>query len=128
MQIEDTFIATAIQTAFASAAFTAAQNSSDLCSNGARGLEVYINVTAAVSSPSVTFTIQGKDSISGVYFTVLASAAITGAGFTVLRVYPGLTASSNVTANDVIPRFFRIAVAAGNSNSLTYSVSINLIP
>ena len=44
-----------------------------------------------------------------------------------LRVYPGLTASANVTASDVLPATWRVEAVHGDTDSITYSVSANLI-
>jgi len=86
------------RTLFASAARTATVNGADQVNYNHRGLIVVVDVTAVVDTPSVVFTIQGKDEVSGKYYTLLASAAITGTGTTVLRVYPGLTAAANLVA------------------------------
>jgi len=91
------------------------------------GLVVVIDCTAATSSPSVVFTIQGYDQASGKAYTILASSAITGTGTTVLRVHPDLTASANAIAKDVIPAHFKITAVHGNSDSITYSVGASLI-
>ena len=58
-----------------------------------------IDVTAVTATPSVVFTVKGKSALGSDYYTILTSAAITATGQTVLRVYPGLTASANVTAS-----------------------------
>lgn len=114
-------------TVLASAARTALVNSSDFTNRNARGVHIVINVTAIVSAPSLVFTVQGKDSVSSAYYTILVSAAIVGTGTTVLRIYPGLTAAANVTVSDVLPRQWRVSVAVGNANSITYSVGASLI-
>ncbi len=114
-------------TPFASAARTATGNSGDLDNGQHRGLHLVIDATAATSTPSVVFTIQGKDETSGQYYTILASAAVTGISTTVLRVYPGLTAASNLVANDVLPKTWRVLATHGDSDSLTYSVGASLI-
>lgn len=93
-----------------------------------RGVRVVINVTAVSATPSVTFTIQGKCLASGTYYTLLASAAITGTGQTVLVVYPGLTASANAVANNVLPSVWRVIATHGDSDSITYSVSADPLP
>ena len=114
-------------TVFASAAYTASQNSADLLNPYARGVVVVIDATASASTPSVVFTIKGKSSLGSDYYTILASAAITGTGTTVLRVYPGLTASANLVASDVLPAVWRVEAVAGDADSLTYSVAANYI-
>lgn len=110
-----------------SAGRTATNNSEWYTNADYRGGHFIIDVTAVVSSPSVTFTIQGYDTASGKTYTVLASAAITGTGTTVLKVYPGLTASANAVANDVLPRVWRIVATHSNANSITYSVGFSAI-
>lgn len=110
-------------TVFASAARATATNSSDLVNFNGRGVQVVINITAVAGSPSLTFTIKGKDSISGNYYTLLASAALTTTGTTVLTVYPGVTAAANAAASMVLPRTWRVEVAVGSADSVTYSVS-----
>ena len=110
------------KTLLASAARTASADGSDQTNTVGRGLVVVIDCTAATASPSVVFTVQGKDSLSGKYYTLLASAAITGISTTVLRIYPGLTAAGNLVASDVAPRVYRVITTAADADSLTCSV------
>ena len=114
-------------TALASAARTATANSADLVNYNGKGLHVVIDVTAITATPSVVFTIQGKDALSGQYYTVLASAAITATGTTILRVHPGLTAAANTVANDLIPRTWRVNAVHADGDSITYSVGYSLV-
>lgn len=116
------------QTVLASAARTASVDSETFSNTEYRGLHLVIDATASAATPSVVFTIQGYSTLGNDYYTILASAAITGAGTTVLRVYPGLTAANNVVANDVLPGSWRVSVAAGDADSLTYSVNAWLLP
>lgn len=115
------------ETVLASAARTALVDSADLVNYNARGVVVVIDATALSATPSVTFTIQGKSSLGSDYYTILASAAIVGTGQTILRVYPGITAAANLSVSDVLPRIWRVSVAVGDADSLTYSVSANYI-
>jgi hypothetical protein len=103
-------------TVFASAARTATPTAFDGSNLSGRGLHLIIDATASSGSPSVVFTIQGKDPVSGKFYTILASAAITGTGTTVLRVYPGLTAAANTVANDVLPKTWRVIATHGNAD------------
>lgn len=114
-------------TLLASAARIASVNTADQNNQFWRGVIVTIDATAAADTPSVVFTIQGKSALGTDYYTILASAAVTGAGVTVLRVYPGLVAATNLVANDVLPRVWRVSVAAGDADSLTYSLSANYL-
>lgn len=101
----------------------------DQKSDGSKGLVVVIDVTAVPAAPpQLTFTIQGKDPISGKYYTILASAVIVAVGTVILRVYPGLTAAANLVASDVIPASWRVLATAGDADPATYSVGASLIP
>lgn len=112
---------------YASAARTTAQTGSDLTNYGQKGVIVIIDITAVAGTPSLTFTIEGKDSTSGKYYTILASAALTGTGTTKLVVYPGITTGANATINHPLPRVWRVNVAVGTADSVTYSVGAHPI-
>lgn len=114
-------------TLLASAARTADPTIADQDNLAARGLVLIIDVTAVAATPSVVFTIKGKDPVSGKYYTLLASAAIVGTGTTVLRVYPGLTAVNNQVASDVLPRTWTVTAVHADSDSITYSLGAILI-
>ena len=81
-----------------------------------------INVTAAIATPSVTFTIAGVDPASNATYTILTSAAITGTGTTVLRVGPDLTAAANTIAKDYLPQSLKITATHADTDSITYSL------
>lgn len=113
---------------FPSAPRTANVNSPDFVNDeGAVGLVLVIDVTAASATPSVVFTLEGKDPTSGKYYTILASSAITAIGTTVLRVHPALTAAANSVAKDMLPRVWRVTATAADSDSLTYSVGASMV-
>lgn len=110
-------------------AASAGTTGTDTQVNNHRGIILHINISAiSGTGASLTVTLKGKDHLSGQYYTVLASSALTTTGLTVLRVYPGLTASANVTANDVLPGIYRIdTTIAGTTPSVTATVSAVLI-
>ena len=114
-------------TVLASAARTVTNNSEDLTNSQQRGCHVIIDVTAISASPSVVPTIQGKDAVSGEYYELLTGTAITGTGTTVLKVYPGLTPAANTVINDIVPSKFRILMTHDDTDSITYSVGVNLV-
>ncbi|RAV22205.1 hypothetical protein [Paenibacillus contaminans] len=111
-----------ILTVLPSAARTTAQSSQDFENFHNRGVKVVVDITAVTGSPILTVKIQGKDHTSGKYYDILTSAALTAQGTTVLTVYPGVTPVTNVTIDNVIPRFWRVSVTVGNSDSATYSI------
>ena len=114
-------------TVLESAARTATVASRDQVNWHGKGLHLVIDVTAVTATPSVVFTIQGKDVTSGKYYTILASAAITGTGTTVLRVHPALTAAANLVANDILPLHWRVNAVHGDADSITYSVAASVV-
>ncbi len=91
-----------------------------------RGVKVLVNTTA-IGTGSITVNIQGKDPASGQYYTILASAAITTNVANVYTVYPGLASVANISANDVLPRTWRVNVVAGNANPANYTVAASVI-
>lgn len=120
-------LASADLTVFASGAQTATQVQVDQTNNAARGIKVGLNVTNA-GTGNITLEIDGKDAVSGTYYAILTGAAVSSNGFTLYTVYPGLTASANAVANDVLPHTWRVKVTANNANSITYSVGASLLP
>ena len=99
----------------ASAAITANGNSFDAINYRGRGVKVFITTGAfGASESTMTVTIQGKDPVSGTYYTILSSASLSASAFTVLSVYPGLAVTANVSANDVLPKTWRVTYAASN--------------
>ncbi len=112
-----------ITTAFASTARVATPDLVDVDMSRAHGMVVIIDVTAASATPSVVFNVDGFDPLSQKTWTLLDSAAITGTGTTVLRVGPGLTASANAVADDLIPAIVRIAPIHADADSITYTVT-----
>lgn len=103
----------------------ATANSADQTNPVGKGCKVVIDVTAFAGT-SITFTLQGKDPVSGKYFTIIASAAIVAISTVVLNVYPGLVAAANVTVNDTLPRDFRVT-SSGTFNNTTFTVAVSII-
>jgi hypothetical protein len=117
-------------TVLPSAARTASPDTMEFVASSVdfHGLHLVVDVTAVTATPSVTVTVQGVDRLSGKVYTVLASAAITATGTTVLKVGAGLTAAANLVANDVVPPVFRVTVAHGDADSITYTIAGQLCP
>lgn len=110
----------------ASASRTTTQTQADQTNFNARGIHVVVDMTV-VGTGSITLTIQGKDEVSGKYYTLLAGAAITTNVTNVYKVFPGAPVTANVSANDMVPRTYRLLVTANNANAATYSVGYSLI-
>jgi len=107
-------------TVFSSAARTATPTDANITVGSATGFFV-INVTSVTATPSVVFAVNGVDSL-GNEFNIITSAAITSTGTTVLRVFPGATASANVTVNDMLPEAINVSATHADADSITYSV------
>jgi hypothetical protein len=110
-----------VQTLTAQAAGTVVSPTIDM--QQSKGCLIFINVTSVTGS--LTVTLQGVGP-TGAAYTILASAAISATGQTVLRVYPGIAASANVSANDVTPITAQLSsvVATG---PVTATISMQLI-
>ncbi len=109
---------------FASAARTATPTRVDLDTDGAAGVIIYLDCTADPSTASVTFHIDGFDSLANEIYTLLDSAAIVGVGFTVLEIWPGATIAANTGANKWLPDRIAISPIHVDAESITYSVSV----
>lgn len=112
---------------YSSAARVATPDAPVLLNKFNRGVQVFIDVTAIAATPSVVFTIEGKDGVSGSWYPLLTSAAVVAVGTTTLRVEPGSTEVANLIAAAGIPRVWRIVATHGDADSITYSVGANLL-
>lgn len=116
----------------ASLARTVTGNSLDFTNDdaGSIGAGTFcIDITAASgTTPTLVVTIQGQDPTSGKYYTLLASAVLNAAGTTILRVGPGLPVTANVSANDIIPKVFRVLFTIGGTTpSFTFTVGASVV-
>jgi len=114
------------ETLLANAARTASVDSADFVNHNATGAHFIINVSALSDTPSIVVTVQGLDDASDTYYDVLISTAITTTGTTVLKVHPGISPIVNGSANDMLPRTYRVSVTHADTDSITYSVGANL--
>ncbi|MBW3622702.1 MAG: hypothetical protein KY468_04755 [Armatimonadetes bacterium] len=115
-------------TALASAARTASTASSDLANASARGVLLFLDVTAAGATGGLTLRAQYKDPVSGRYVDINAApAAVTTASTTAYVIYPGSTAGGTQATSAPLSKTWRINVAHGDASSYTYSVSYSYI-
>lgn len=113
-------------TAMKLTAAAASVNGGDMDNIAGSAAVVVVDITAITgTAPTATFTVQGKDPISGQYYTILATAALVAAGTTVLRIFPGATATANAATNDVLPKTYRVIVAiTGTTPAVTATVGV----
>ncbi len=115
-------------TLFATGVRAASANGGDQVNRRCKGIEVVIDMTAVPGVDTVTFTLEGKDPLSGKYYTILASAAIVAISTVVLRVYPGTTVAANLAVSQALSRGWRVKTTHSAATNFTYSVSAVLIP
>ena len=114
---------------FPLATYTNDQNSRDLDNAEALGVHLVLSIVASgVAGSNVSFYIEGKDEVSDTYYTLLQSAVLTLNGTTVVKVYPGLTAATNLVASDHLPRIWRVrADHSSTTDPIRYSVAGSLL-
>ena len=112
-------------TVMASAARTATTTSGDISADVYRGIHLIVDVTAVPGVDTITPKIQGFDATSGKYYDILVGAAISATGTTVLKVFPSIAPSANASAQDLLPRVWRVVVTHSAGTSFTYSVGYN---
>lgn len=111
---------------FPSAVRTATSNV-EIEDRHAEGIHVIINVTLDAALASVVPTIDGFDPLSETWYNILTASAVTAVGTTVLRVHPDLVAVANLTANDFLPRKYRVVMTHADADAITYSIGINSV-
>lgn len=91
------------------------------------GAHFLVNVTAAAgTTASFKVSIEGRVPGTTKSYDVLVSSAISSTGVTALKVYPGITASANAAASDILPYEWRVTSTHAGAQSLTYSVGVGL--
>lgn len=116
-------------TALASAARTATISSANITNHNARGVMVFLNVTAASGTGGLQTRIRGVDPVGASSVAVNAlPTAIIATSLLVYVVYPGGGAGALTQGTNVeLPRTFFIQVVHGDTSSYTYSVSYALL-
>lgn len=84
------------------------------------------DITSVPGVDTVTFTVQGKDPVSGKYVDLLASAAKSTTGTFQLEVGPGIAVAANASANRLLPAVFRVAVTHSGAGNFNYSVGASV--
>ncbi len=117
-------------TLLASAARTALANSPDQVNFNAKGVYIYVDVTARSGTTTLTPKITGKDPIGGDYLDIWSAAAAinTANGSFMYTIYPvGAADAAYLTTENVIgviPRDWRLTVTPSDGDSVTYSAAL----
>lgn len=116
-------------TILASAARTAQTDSADFVSDHARGVVLFLNVTAASGTGGLTVNIQMKDPVTGNYSSYYAAAAaVTSTGQRTYHIYPGASGGGTESKGGLLPHTWRVRVTVGDSSSYSYSIGACTIP
>lgn len=106
------------------------RTSADQTNFNARGVFVYLNITALGAAETLTLLIDGKDPVSGDYPVLTAFAGVTAdAAYT---LYPGALETAAVAAHEVqglvLPRTWRVRVTTSPGvNASTFSVGASYV-
>ncbi len=92
-----------------------------------KGGHFIINVSAIAVDATITVTVQGADPNSLDYYDILVGTTISTIGVHVLKVYPGIGQIPNGSASDILPRFFRVSVLYGGTDTIAYAVVCSLV-
>lgn len=119
----------------ASAARTATTATALIENPGARGIRLFLNVTAAPGVPGaggLKVLVRARDPISGTKAEINAGGAlITTAVFRMYEVYLNAGAAAGFIQEAVsrqLPAEFDVAVTHDDAQSYTYSLSAELLP
>lgn len=118
-------------TLLASAARTATTASATQTNVNARGVLLYVNVTAAPGSQNLSVAISGIDPVSGSAPGLGNFTAITATGAYTFFMYPGIVNTHPTGISDIqalpLPRTWAVIVTHSGAGSWTYSIGYSLI-
>lgn len=91
----------------------------------AKGLHLIVKIISAPVSGTITPKIQGV--INCEVYDILVGNAISAIGTYVYKIYPGISAVSGVSVNDVLPSIWKLEMTHSSNTEFIYTVSANLI-
>ena len=120
-------------TILSSTALGATAATTPVASHGARGIIIYMEITAVSgTSPTLDAKLQGYDALGDVWHDITGAvfAQKTGAGSDYLTIYPGIGETTNEAVSDVIPAIIRVHNTIGGSSTpiVTFTLGGVLIP
>jgi hypothetical protein len=116
-----------------SAARTATTNSAEIVNLvGARGILLYLDVTAKAASPNIS-AVSIAVPVGATWKVVYTwgSLSIADVSQSTFCVYPGAASAASWTAAPLqgpLPRRFRVTVTHDDADSITYSLRADLVP
>jgi len=110
------------------AARTASTASANQTNYNAKGVMVFLNVTAASGTGGLILRFTAFDPQSGGFLLMnVAPTAVTATGLYVYTYYPGITAGGTQATSGALPRTWGVTVTHSDASSYTYSVAASLI-
>lgn len=106
---------------------TGATSSSDFHQTGARGVRLYLNITAtAGTAETLDLKVQIKNPLSGTYqdLTDAVFAQKTATGSDSLTIYPGIGEVATSTINDYLGQTWRVVGTIGGSATPTFTYEV----
>ena len=117
-------------TILSSTALGATAATTPVASHGARGIIIYMEITAVSgTSPTLDSKVQGYDALGDVWHDITGAvfAQKTGAGSDYLTIYPGIGETSNEAVSDVIPQHIRVHSTLGGSSTPTVTFTLGRV-
>ena len=114
-------------TIVSSAALGATAASTPVASHGARGIIIYMEITAVSgTSPTLDSKVQAYDALGDVWhdITGAAFAQKSGTGSDYLTIYPGIGETTNEAVSDVVPALIRVHNTIGGSSTPTVTFTL----
>ena len=114
-------------TIYSSAALGATAATTPVASLGARGIIIYMEVTAVSgTSPTLDAKVQAYDALGDVWHDITGAvfAQKTGTGNDYLTIYPGIGETANEAVSDVIPALIRVYNTIGGSSTPTVTFTL----
>lgn len=92
-----------------------------------RGMHVIVDVTAYTSG-SYTPVIQAQDPASLKWYPICCTSTtpISAIGTTIIKVYPGTVPIAGGSAQDILPKVWRVQLNGLSTPSMTLSVGFNM--
>lgn len=111
-------------------------NSSDILNYGetlnVRGAYLTLDVTAVLTTPVITLSVDAKDPVSDNYETIFsASTAVSAVGTHTYLIYPGIGSAGNDVVQVLsypLPAEWRVSIEHLDTDPITYTVGALLLP
>lgn len=115
-------------TPLSSAARTTTTSGSVTTSAYAKGVSLFLNVSAVSGSASITLSVEAQNPVTGGFVTLATANAVATVSHSLFQIYPGIAETAGVTFNKILPTQWRVTVTHATADSITYSVVAILEP